>query len=378
MCVIAKMTLLLLDSDAYFGDMLSAYIRSSDYAARFTIRCFRSFEQGIRFVVETKEPFILLIHESWLPLPDEVYRIKLGCTVIISNQQASQGLLEYPVLCKYQPLDQLLSAVIAHYNEYSVSDPLRGMKGTKVVAVYSTTGGAGKTLTAVHLAQQLTLQGERAGCLSLEMLPSRAWYPSEGAASSEAFSSLLYYAKTNPQQIAGRLEKWKLKHPSFKFDYIPPTANAAEWREMDGADAKAMIGGIAAAGMYDVLVVDLDSFPNEVTQGVLTLADRVIWLLLDDYVYLQKTEEMLERWKRDIPALPDALNNKRIFVQNKRTGDPLNDFNCLGLTVDGILPYVPEWKAFTRVEHMYNSAFAQAAAELLVSGGKEVALACGP
>ncbi|WP_218094679.1 hypothetical protein [Paenibacillus solanacearum] len=362
------MTLVLLDSDAYFGDMLSAYIRSSDDAARFTVRCFKVFEQGLRFAEETTEPFILLIHESWLPLPDEVYRIKLGCTVIISNHPPSQGLLEYPVLCKYQPLDRLVSAVIAHYNEFSVSEPLRGSKGTKVVAVYSTTGGAGKTVTAVHLAQQLALLGERTGCLSLEMLPSRAWYPADAAASSEAFSGLLYYAKTNPQHIAGRLEKWKLKHPAFKFDYIPPTANVAEWREMTGADAAAMIGGIAAAGIYDTLVVDLESCPNEAGHSVLALADRVVWLLLDDCVYLQKTAELLSRWRQEIPALADMPGHKRIFVHNKRTGPALNDFKHIGLDIDGSLPYVPEWKAFTRVEHMYHSAFAQAAAELLDSG----------
>lgn len=61
------MTLALLDSDAYFGEMLSAYIRGSAFAERFRLKRFTAGEEGIRYLLEEREERIVLVHESCFP-----------------------------------------------------------------------------------------------------------------------------------------------------------------------------------------------------------------------------------------------------------------------------------------------------------------------
>lgn len=361
----AKMLLVLLDDDAYFADMLSAYIRSSEYAERFSLRVFTAAKEGFRFVEETGEPFIMMVHESWMPMPDSAYRIKTGCIVIVSDSMKAGGLLEYPVLFKFQPLNRLLSEIAVHYNDYCESEPLRGVRGARTLAVYSAIGGSGKTVTAVHLARQLTLQGEKVLCLSLERLPSKAWFAEESEGRTEAFSRMLYYAKTNPGALAAKMEQLKRTHRELKFDYIPPSSHLKEIAEMQSADLQSILQGATASGIYDRVILDLDAFPSPVTLNALREADHILWLVLDDCVHLQKTEELIASWKEEENHRNMLPMDKVNFWLNKSTGKALNDFSKYGITPRGELPYIPEWKSVAHVEQMVSTGFAASVAQAL-------------
>lgn len=354
----AKMLLVLLDDDAYFADMLSAYIRSSEYAERFSLRVFTTTEEGFRFVEETREPFIMMVHESWLPLPDSAYRVKAGCTVLISDSVRAGGLLEYPVLFKFQPLNRLLSETAVHYNEYCESEPLRGGRRARTLAVYSAVGGSGKTVTAVHLARQLIMQGEKVLCLSLERLPSKAWFAGDHNGEMEAFSRMLYYAKTNPGVLAAKIEQLKCTHRELKFDYVPPSSHLQEIAEMESTDLQNILQGAAESGIYDWLILDLDSFPSPVTLKALYEVDHVLWLVLDDCIHLQKTAELVASWKGEESHRNTFPMAKFTYLLNKSTGHAVNDFSRYGITLRGELPYVPEWKSVAHIEQMVSTGFA--------------------
>lgn len=356
--VLAKMLLVLLDNDAYFADMLSIYIRSSEYAERFSFRVFTTSEEGFRFVEETREPFIMMIHESWMPLPDSAYRVKTGCTVLISDSVKVGGLLEYPVLFKFQPLNRLLSDITVHYNEYCENEPLRGGRGARSLAVYSSVGGSGKTTTAVHLARQLIMQGEKVLYLSLERLTSKAWFAEESGGESEAFSRMLYYAKTNPGVLAAKIEQLKRTHVDLKFDYVPPSTHLQEMSEMESADLQGIVQGAKGSGLFDWVIMDLDSFPSPVTLKALHAADHVLWLVLDDCIHLEKTAQLVQSF-REGEAVRERFSMEHVtFLLNKSTGHTVNDFSRYGITCRGELPYVPEWKSVAHVEQMVSASFA--------------------
>lgn len=366
MARLAKMSLVLLDEDRYFGEMVSAYIRSSEYGDRFAIRVFTSAEQGTHFIEHTQEPIIVMVHESLMPLSDAVYQLKPGCTVMISDQPMTTDVLEYPVLCKYQPLDRLLAEITSHYNVYCATQPLTGRKGTRVTALYSATGGMGKTVTAFHLARQLAMQGQRILCLCLEFLPSRAWY---AETDREAFSRLLYYAKTNPKQIPGKLGMCRRKHPQWKFDYIPPLPSGSELLEMGGQESAALLDGLVDTAEYDRIVIDLDASPLSCIVGALQRCDELLWLVTDDAVQLAKTRELLDHLKHTEEGAPIDWQRKARFVHNKSTGRTVNSFAAYGIHVTDRLPYVPEWKSVTGVDSLYSSAFAEHAGRLITGDG---------
>ncbi|WP_245247197.1 MULTISPECIES: AAA family ATPase [unclassified Paenibacillus] len=361
------MLLVLLDDDTYFADMLSTYIRSSEYAERFSLRVFTTTEEGFRFMEETRERFIMMVHESWMPLPDTAYRIRTGCTVLISDSIKAGGLLEYPVLFKFQPLNRLLSEIAVHYNEYCENEPLRGGRGARTLAVYSSVGGSGKTVTAIHLARQLIMQGEKVLCLSLERLPSKAWFVEESGEESEAFSRMLYYAKTNPDVLSAKIEQLKRTHEDLKFDYVPPSTHLQEMAEMESTDLQSIVQGATTSGLFDWVIMDLDSYPSPVTLKALNAADHVLWLVLDDCIHLQKTVQLVQSWREGEAGRERFPLDNVTFLLNKSTGHTVNDFSRYGITLRGELPYVPEWKSVAHVEQLVSAGFAASVVQELLA-----------
>lgn len=367
----AKMQLVLLDADTYFGGMLSAYVRSSEFAERFSFYWFTSTDEGFRFVEETRGPQIVLVHEAWLPLHEALFALKTGCTVIISETERAGGVLEYPVLFKYQPLNRLLSSIASHYNEYSFQEPLRGGRRSGIVTVYSALGGSGKTVTAVHLAARLAEQGEQTLCLSLERLPSRGWYMTEpaGSEAAEAFSRLLYYAKTRPEQIPAKLEQLRRTHPTWKYDLIPALTHPAEWDDIEAMDIRKLLDGIVQAGIYDRIIIDADSSDGPLTTELLRISSLVLWPLTDDVIHLQKSKAWFDSRRLRYYQETEELCAKVQFVLNRYTGTQANDLASYSFKISARLPYVPEWKNVASVDRMLRRGFADEAAALVRGGG---------
>ncbi len=368
-----RLQLALLDTDEYFGDMLSVYLRSSEYAQRFDLQRFTSREEGCSFLAEAREPLIALVHESWLPLPDEAFGLRAGCILIVSETERMGGLVEYPIVFKYQPLNTLLASAASHYNEFSAGEPLIGSaKGTQVTAVYAAAGGSGKTVTAIHLSAQLAALGEQVLCFSLERLPSYAWYDSLGHREEpdDPFSRLLYYAKSRPELLTAKLEQAKQRHPQWRFDCIRPFCEPDEWTDMEPADIGELLLAARQSGLYDRIIVDSDSSDSPVVLELLRQADLVLWPVADDCVQLRKTSDWIAGQRKRNGEEARQLLEKVRFLHNRNTGQRLNDFRAYSIEVSGQLPYVPEWKSVACVEGMLVRGFADDAAALVRGGGR--------
>ncbi|SDC47666.1 AAA domain-containing protein [Paenibacillus sp. UNCCL117] len=371
--MMSRLQLALLDSDPYFGEMLSAYIRSSEFAPRFDLQRFTSREEGFAYLSGSKEPVIALIHESWLPPPDEVFARRTGCMLIVSETERMGGVLEFPVLFKYQPLNRMLAMAAAHYHEFCAEMPLYSDSAgaAQIIAVYSAIGGSGKTVTAVHLAAHLAAQGERVLCFSLERLPSYAWYegPADQVEPDDTFSRLLYYARSRPELLPAKLEQAKYRHTLGRFDGLRPLREVGEWMELKPSDIKALLQAAGQSGLYDRIIVDSDSSDASAQLELLRQADLVLWPIADDCVQLRKTSDWMEAQRKRNGEEARRLLDKLRFLHNRNTGERRNDFTAYSITVSGQLPYVPEWKCVARVEEMLIRGFADDAAALVKGGG---------
>ncbi|MEK8128584.1 hypothetical protein WMW72_11775 [Paenibacillus filicis] len=368
----SRLQLVLLDTDEYFGDMLSVYLRTSEFAQRFELQRFTSREDGCRYLAEAREPLIALVHESWLPLPDEAFRLRAGCTLIVSETERLGGVLEYPVIFKYQPLNTLLASTASHYNEFSAEALLGGgVTKSQVIAVYAATGGSGKTVTAIHLAAQLAAEGEQVLCFSLEQLPSYAWYDAAGETGEpdDAFSRLLYYAKSRPELLTAKLEQAKHRHPQWRFDCIRPLRQTEEWGDMEPADLRSLLKAARQSGLYDRIIVDSDSSCAPVVMELLCETDLILWPVSDDGVQLRKTSDWIAALRKRNGEEARLVMDKVRFLHNRNTGARLNDFRAYAIAVSGQLPYVPEWKSMVRVESMLVRGFADDAVAIVRGGG---------
>lgn len=364
-----RLPLIVIDPDDYFCEMLTAYVRVSEYADQYHVSCYQDRGTGLEGLSLMKEPFVLLVHESCLPLPPEAVR-GTAKVVALSEREAQDSSAGCPVLCKYQPLDRLLSAIAAQTGEYR--QPVRDGSGSgaQVVAWYSAAGGSGKTTAAVHAARRCAIRGERVFCLCLERLPSYAKYRIDS--DEEALSQLLYYLRTNPPAASAKLEQWKRKQPEWKFDTLPPFRNTEQWEDMDGEDVSRLIRLLQASGAYDRIFLDLDSQLHGPIAEALRCADRIIWLVLDDEVHLGKCALQLSGMSGMNASF--GLRQKTSFVVNRWIGREVNNMSAYGIEIAERLPYVPEWKAAADPERRYSPPFAERAAGVLdafaASGGQ--------
>ena len=347
----SKMKLVVIDNDSYFIDMFSAYIRTSEYGQTFTLTAFSSREHGIAFIESLAEPCILLVHEAWMPLPDKAFMQQLGCLILLSDAGASLDILEYPVLCKYQPLNQLLSHLISHYNEYSSSRMIKGNRSTEVISVYSAVGGTGKTLTSVHLARELGLLGRKVFYLNLEQLPSVSWMEPSGTLEENHLARILYFGKKDPKLQIARIERYKRKHTAMGFDYFPGGFEPAEVMDMTMQDTETLIQSLVQSGVYDCVIADLDSCLYPRIRSCLQQSDLVLWLAADDRVQLEKTRMLLKLLTtQDDGNRVDTAQIK--LVVNKFSGSLTNPDTEWPLPIAGYLPYMPEWKSYPSVEKL--------------------------
>jgi cellulose biosynthesis protein BcsQ len=360
----ATMKLVLMEEDHYFIDMCSSYIRTSEHADSFMFTAFTTKEQGFAFIEQTKEAYILLVHEKFMPLPERVFQ-QHGCLIILSDTAGAADIMEYPVLCKYQPLNQFVSHIVSHFNEYTSSRRLKGNRSTKVISIFSAVGGSGKTITAVHLARELIYRGQRVFYLNLEQLPSLSWLEPGLNQEENHFSRMLYYGKIDPKLQTAKVDLYKRRHQVMGFDYFPGQSEPVEMEEMTEKDTETIICAVLATGAYDVVVLDLDSTLQPRMSASLRMSDQVLWLVVDDRIHWEKTALLMKQLLRNDHYFKGEWTGNIHVLVNKYNGALMNDHTALPLPVTGFTPYIPEWKAYGTIETLQaRGAFSESLSSL--------------
>jgi cellulose biosynthesis protein BcsQ len=371
------MQLVLLDEDQSFVNMMAAYIRTTgEYAERLSFKGFTNKELGFAYLGSLQSPCMLVIHQSFFPLPSNVFQQKPGSIVFLSESPVLSDVVEYPILFKYQPLNQLLSQLLAHHNRYRTEAPIRGRKRTLVTSVYSAAGGAGKTTVSFYLAKQLALRGERVLLLNLELIAAQSLiFPQTG---QDPFGQLLYYAKSSHKQLAAKIEQLKSSHSLYKFDYLEQAVKPEELENTEEEDIRRLIEAAVSLGAYDHIVIDLDCSCHPRVHGALEVSDRLWWVVQDDIQHVYKLASLLQVWRGRLGEQAAALLQRSELIVNKFTGTLTNRFESAGLRIGGTLPYVPQWKSIAKSDLWLNCAlYDSAMIRLLQQHGSEAGKEAG-
>jgi cellulose biosynthesis protein BcsQ len=340
-----KIQLLLLDEDTLYAERLAAFIRSSEFADKLQTKLFTKMEYLEKLLEADRNSFVLIVSEAFIA--DCMNYQESLCVLSISNFIQNEGPSdsEIPSLYRFQPLQQLLTRVLAHYKEKNAGYKPQSKKTAQVVSLYSAVGNSGKTLSAVHLSRELAFRGQRVFFLSLES-PSFAFQLLQGA-DPQHFSQLLYYIKSNPELLGAKLELFKKNDPRLGFDFLSPCHHIREAQEMSGHDTQQLIEAILTLNSYDYIVLDLEASLQPRISQALKLSDHILWMVLDDLNCLHKT--------KSISKMIGSLSNVH-YVLNKYTGSVFNDFNSADIMFDGYLPYIPEWKTVHAAEQIVTAS----------------------
>ncbi|GIP49595.1 CobQ/CobB/MinD/ParA nucleotide binding domain protein [compost metagenome] len=331
-------------------DPFLRYVHASEFDRRLVVTAFSRKEAFAQYVLESGGDIDAILGDAtFLEAVDPLKRPGLCCIQLgeDGNLTGANGLC----IEKYQPLHQLLSSVVELVRGgFGTSMPSRGRP--IVIGVYSTVGGCGKTTVALHLARQLATEGGKVFYLNLETIGSELTHAGQSLREGQAgLARLLYDLKAaddrrEPPRFP--ISAYAYRHPVLQGDTLAPPDNLNELLEMERKDTSELLEYIAGSGLYDSVIVDMDSFPDGRTEAVLERADRVVWIVTDDWGVMRKTGGWLAHLERTRPDFYRSLLGKARFVLNRYTGKRSVDLPRPDLKIQATLSHIPAWSQGNR------------------------------
>jgi len=268
--------LIVADSDTDYARMLARAIRESDWHRKVTV-VLAVGREGTDLPAPGTDGDAVLADAAIIK--KMVERGDGGTLVCLAEERETAELVldgrSVPCLFKYQPVHDLMTQLMER-----VSAPAAGVKSSasacRVIAVYSASGGAGKTTFAAGLADWLAAAGRRVVCLNMERIPG---FPGGAPDGSRRFARMLYHLRREEHNA---LLSLAVRHPEGGYDRFPPTDHAEEWSEYGEEDIRRLLLLLRSSGRWDAVVADCDSSLTEPVKTVIRQADDVFWLETDD------------------------------------------------------------------------------------------------
>lgn len=355
--------LVLAVKDEQYIEPLLHYIRHSEFDCCLSVTAFSREDAFLRYM-ESNRLFadVVLAENTFL----EAWLGGEGTSHIpwIRLYEGGEGNVPGKSISKYQPLPLLLSAVL-EYTRGGAGGRYSAEGKALIIGVYSAVGGCGKTTVAIHLMKQLAGEGRKAFYLNLETINSGTLFEGqlmrEGQNEAQGLARLLYDLKAAGERgepLKQPLSAYAHRHPLLEGDTFGPIDNMNEMLEMERKDTVELIDFIADSGLYDVIIVDVDSFPNARTETVLEHCDKLVWLLADEWNTMRKNGLWMSHLERKDPSLFREMMGKTLFAVNRCSGELTHAMPRSGMTAEVTLPNIPSWDQGTgQVSLLHSPAF---------------------
>ncbi|WP_246021092.1 hypothetical protein [Paenibacillus lentus] len=352
--------LVLAVKDEQYIEPLLHYIRHSEFDRRFSVTAFSRKDAFLSYM-ESSRLFVDLVLaentflEAWLG--DE------GASHVpwIRLYEGGEDNIPGKSISKYQPLPLLLSAVL-DYTRGGAGLQLSAEGRAIVIGVYSAMGGCGKTTVAIHLMKQLAEERRKAFYLNLETINSGILFEGqslrEGQNQVQGLARLLYDLKAageRDEPLKQPLLAYAHRHPLLEGDTFALLDNMNEMLEMEHKDTVRLMDFIADSGLYDTIIVDVDSYPNARTEAVLEHCDKLVWLLADEWNVMRKNGLWLSHLERSDPSLFRKIMGKTLFAVNKCTGELAHAMPRPEMLAEVTLPNIPSWGEGARQGSLLHS-----------------------
>lgn len=345
-------TIILLDPDREFVERMMQYFRQSAFVEYITLFGFTETEAICTYFSKNPKYDLLVCSEEMYLLPvvnqraeKILFLINDGFTTDYSN-----GLKMF----KYLPADTHLQAWMKACESLVPRYIGKNGRESVIVSVYSSSGGTGKTTTAIRLAEDLTRSGKSVCLLNLEDVESTEMIDddqSDERGDTVYMSHLLYQIQTKPDlSIESMIKRNK---ENFTRGYFAPkrTAGYQEMKEMTREDTTALLRKLALEGGFDAIVVDLAVGFHPRILGALDASICVLWMMIDHIFCLNKTHSILHELEQIDMRLSEAVNKASLFILNKRKGAVKQDFLRNGIRICAELPYVEETNLDLHLNH---------------------------
>lgn len=232
------------DSDKVYLDRLSRYLMGKS-GSPFLIRTYCG--DDTEFIKNIKEGFLVI---SSSLLREEINHLKSDRVIILAEGEINKTYEQFRRIDKYQPAAKLYDMLLQSCFEREDVVIESGDRPTAaLVCIYSPIGRIGKSKFAANYCIE---QGKNKKILLMNFEEF-----SKEEDEREGLSELLYFYKSGRKNMA--FELGRLVCHEHGYDRILPVSCAMDLIDMNSEDIWAFISEIQTCGLYEEIVIDINS-----------------------------------------------------------------------------------------------------------------------
>lgn len=220
-------------------------------------------------------------------------------------------------ICKYQCGDEIANQVLSFYAGKIMGGSFiyHDSKRSRVVAVYSSSGGVGKTTLAIGLSIQTAWEGKNVFYLNLEDISSTELYL--GGEQESSLSNVLYYLKHNKKDnMFTKIEAAKCIDPVYRISYFKRPDSLRDIRENLAEELGLLVEQLASSGQYERIYIDMSSCFDGNSISVLGTCDDILLVYTPEAVTKVKTRILFEELTKLEKSKNINLTDKVSFILN--------------------------------------------------------------
>lgn len=206
---------------------------------------------------------------------DQIQRHDIGVTFVMSEENISDdtGFLNVNYIYKYTSIREIFNQILGKSGN-NLKLNKSNEEGTKVIAVYSAEGGAGRTTVSMGIASSLVKNFKNVLYINADRLQNFQYLLKDR---TPIGGSDLY------QNIIAPTDKLfhGIKHLIRKeeFNYLPPFSSSIMSLGIDYSVFEKLMMSAKMSEEYDYIIVDCDSVFDEYKAEIINKSDKVIVLV---------------------------------------------------------------------------------------------------
>lgn len=338
----SRLKLIIADNDETYVESISGYLMLN-YSQRFQVSSFTNKECLIEYISnESNKIDVLLIEDSMYS--SDIPKDKVATVILLTAEKINTDDKDYYAISKYQQADKIVSDIFNVYAQKGDGESINitGDKETKLVAVYSPIGGAGKTTISTSCAIQCAQNGLKIFYLNLEDFQSTALFCD--CRGEQNLSNILYYLKDKSKNLQLRIEAAKCVDPDYNLHYFRPPESLLDLQDSKPEELKTLLQELKSMGQYDVVFVDMSSSFDDRNIEILDTCDEILLVIPQDAV----SDIKVELFSNEM----DILKNRKGIDYSDKINLVLNKYNsymalevetaCVcGNSIEYYIPVVP-------------------------------------
>lgn len=208
------------------------------------------------------------VSEEKLSFPN----VKLPVCLYSDEAQHRSWYADCAEVIKYQRISNIYKAFIREYaDKAGYSADFDHSQNTNIIAVYSPVGGSGKTTLSLAIASKLVNMGKSVLFLSVEQLNSSCYV---NAKQEEGITALVDRAENAHTNFELKI-KGIMKQGMNGMYYIEGFDRIVDYCVVTGDEITDVLSKVKRSGIFDVVVIDMESSLDIIGKAVFAIADRI-------------------------------------------------------------------------------------------------------